>query len=130
MPLRNHAGWQLNTFSMPFLPIKILSLCQHCHVIRLHDSPPPGTVHQPIVEIFKAFDDLLLLKRGGYTIFNGALGRESSLLVSYFEAVPGVARHPRGVNPANWMLEVTGMSEEARLGVDFSEIFEGSSVAR
>jgi hypothetical protein len=39
----------------------------------------------------QAFDELLLLKRGGETIFQGALGHESSNLVSYFQAVGYVA---------------------------------------
>ena len=37
---------------------------------------------QPLLQ---AFDELLLLKRGGETIFNGQLGKDSSDLVEYFQ---------------------------------------------
>ena len=37
----------------------------------------------------QAFDNLLLLQRGGRTTYFGALGAESKALVAYLEAVPG-----------------------------------------
>ena len=42
------------------------------------------TIHQPSIDIFEAFDELLLLKRGGECIFNGQLGKHSSRLIDYF----------------------------------------------
>ena len=42
------------------------------------------TIHQPSIDIFEAFDELLLLKRGGETIYCGPLGDHSSELVHYF----------------------------------------------
>ena len=42
------------------------------------------TIHQPSIDIFEAFDELLLLKRGGECIFNGQLGKDSSRLIDYF----------------------------------------------
>lgn len=42
------------------------------------------TIHQPSIDIFEAFDELLLLKRGGELIFNGQLGDKSGHLVRYF----------------------------------------------
>lgn len=33
-------------------------------------------------------------------------------------------------NPANWMLEVTAPSNESKLGVDFSELYNASGLAR
>ena len=43
------------------------------------------TIHQPSIDIFESFDELLLLKRGGETIFNGQLGKDSKDLVKYFQ---------------------------------------------
>ena len=44
----------------------------------------------------QAFDELLLLKRGGETIFNGELGKGGSTLTSYFEAFSGVPKITKG----------------------------------
>lgn len=47
------------------------------------------TIHQPSTYIFESFDCLLLLKRGGLTVFFGKLGEHCQSLISYFESVPG-----------------------------------------
>ena len=60
----------------------------------------------------------------------GFLGKNSVDLVSYFEAVPGVQSIPGDLNPATWMLEVTTPGNEERLGVDFADIYEQSSLCR
>ncbi|KAJ1433886.1 P-loop containing nucleoside triphosphate hydrolase [Sesbania bispinosa] len=43
------------------------------------------TIHQPSIDIFEAFDELFLMKRGGQEIYVGPLGRQSSHLIKYFE---------------------------------------------
>ncbi|KAL8458358.1 hypothetical protein ACS0TY_036029 [Phlomoides rotata] len=43
------------------------------------------TIHQPGIDIFEAFNELLLLKRGGKVIFAGPLGQQSQEVISYFE---------------------------------------------
>ncbi|PKA63442.1 putative pleiotropic drug resistance protein 2 [Apostasia shenzhenica] len=43
------------------------------------------TIHQPSIDIFEAFDELFLMKRGGKEIYVGPLGRESCHLIDYFE---------------------------------------------
>lgn len=48
------------------------------------------TIHQPSIDIFEAFDELVLLKRGGETIFCGSLGEHSKDLIAYFSAIRGV----------------------------------------
>ena len=37
--------------------------------------------------VVQAFDELLLLKRGGQTIYCGPLGDQSSHLVAYFQVI-------------------------------------------
>lgn len=43
------------------------------------------TIHQPSIDIFESFDELLLLKRGGRTIYAGPLGKDSQDLIRYFK---------------------------------------------
>ncbi|KAL8037545.1 hypothetical protein ABFX02_11G046400 [Erythranthe guttata] len=86
------------------------------------------TIHQPSIDIFESFDELLFMKRGGELIYAGPLGPKSSKLIEYFEGVDGVRRIRPGYNPATWMLEVTSSAEENRLDVDFAEIYRQSNL--
>ncbi|KAI3671594.1 hypothetical protein L1987_87333 [Smallanthus sonchifolius] len=86
------------------------------------------TIHQPSIDIFESFDELLLLKRGGQVIYSGPLGRHSQQIIEYFEAVPGVPKITERYNPATWMLEVSSGAAEIRLGIDFAEHFTTSSL--
>lgn len=54
-----------------------------------HTAPrlPHARSHQPSLEIFEAFSELLLLKRGGEVIFAGPVGHDASHLISYFSAI-------------------------------------------
>ncbi|KAK4479170.1 hypothetical protein RD792_014681 [Penstemon davidsonii] len=86
------------------------------------------TIHQPSIDIFESFDELLFMKRGGELIYAGPLGPKSSKLIEYFEAIDGVTKIRPGYNPATWMLEVTSSAEENRLGVDFAEVYRKSNL--
>ncbi|XP_057969768.1 pleiotropic drug resistance protein 1-like [Malania oleifera] len=88
------------------------------------------TIHQPSIDIFEAFDELFLMKRGGESIYVGPLGRLSCHLIKYFEAIEGVSKIKDGYNPATWMLEVTTISQEIILGVNFAELYRNSEVYR
>ena len=79
---------------------------------------------------FESFDELLLLKRGGYCIYFGPLGDESCNLVDYFEAIPGVPRLQAGINPATWMLDVSTPGAEERIGEDFAHVYLQSDLFR
>jgi hypothetical protein len=46
------------------------------------------------------------------------------MLFHYVQEIEGVAEIKDGYNPATWMLEVTTVSQEFSLGVDFSDIQE------
>ncbi|XP_056691012.1 pleiotropic drug resistance protein 1 isoform X2 [Spinacia oleracea] len=88
------------------------------------------TIHQPSIDIFDAFDELLLLKRGGQQIFFGQIGRHGVQLIKYFEAINGIQKIKEGYNPATWMLEVTSVAQETALGVDFAQIYKDSDIYR
>jgi len=91
-----------------------------------------ATIHQPSSTIFDMFDDLLLLKKGGQTVFQGDLGPCSSNLISYFESM-GCKPMSRGENPASWMLNVLndGLMEKGEDGedqpLDFAKAWNDSS---
>jgi ABC-type multidrug transport system permease subunit len=86
------------------------------------------TIHQPSIDIFEAFDELLLMKRGGQVIYSGPLGRNSHKIIEYFEAIPGVPKIKEKYNPATWMLEVSSVAAEVKLGMDFAEYHTSSSL--
>ncbi|KAF0698139.1 Aste57867_11235 [Aphanomyces stellatus] len=86
------------------------------------------TIHQPSTEVFEMFDSLLLLKRGGETVFYGDLGAHSSHLIEYFSSIPGTAAIQAGANPATWMLEVIGAGVETKATntTDYVQVFQAS----
>ncbi|KAI3727207.1 hypothetical protein L1987_67018 [Smallanthus sonchifolius] len=86
------------------------------------------TIHQPSIDIFEAFDELFLMKRGGQELYAGPVGRQSCDLIEYFEAIDGVSKIKDGYNPATWMLEVSTTAQELALGVDFTEIYRNSEL--
>jgi hypothetical protein len=66
------------------------------------------TIHQPSIAIFNDFDELLLLKRGGETVFFGELGDHSTFLINYLESFDATPKIHPGENPATWMLTTIG----------------------
>lgn len=52
------------------------------------------------VEIFEAFDYLVLIQRGCHLTYFGYVGDESSVLIAYMEPQPGVKPICPGYNPA------------------------------
>ncbi|CAA2995350.1 pleiotropic drug resistance 3 [Olea europaea subsp. europaea] len=85
-------------------------------------------IHQPSIDIFEAFDELVLLKVGGHMIYCGPVGQHSCEVIRYFESISGVPKIRDNFNPATWMLEVTSTSSEAELGLDFAQIYKQSSL--
>ncbi|EQC25047.1 hypothetical protein SDRG_17068, partial [Saprolegnia diclina VS20] len=85
------------------------------------------TIHQPSSEVFKMFDQLLLLKRGGHTVYFGPLGTGSAHLIEYLEAIPDTPAIKPGHNPATWMLEVIGAGTAAgAVEKDFAALYSAS----
>ncbi|KAF8396936.1 hypothetical protein HHK36_018571 [Tetracentron sinense] len=88
------------------------------------------TIHQPSIDIFEAFDELLLMKRGGRVIYGGRLGENSQIMINYFQGISGIPPIPNGYNPATWMLEVSTPAAEQRIGQDFADIYRNSDQYR
>ena len=82
------------------------------------------TVHQPSREVFTMFDRLLLLKRGGKTVYFGDIGRDGRALRKYFEG-RGAPKMDITSNPADWMLDV--IADES---VDWVEEWNNSEEKR
>ena len=72
------------------------------------------TIHQPSSLLFESFDRLLLLEKGGTTVYFGEIGQDSKIIREYF------GRHgahcPSNANPAEYMLEAIGAGVTPRVG--------------
>ncbi|KAK9150152.1 hypothetical protein Syun_008461 [Stephania yunnanensis] len=88
------------------------------------------TIHQPSIDIFEAFDELLLMKLGGQLIYGGKLGLHSQIMIDYFQMIDGIPPIADGYNPAAWVLEVTSKAFEERVGQDFADIYRNSNQFR
>lgn len=83
------------------------------------------TIHQPSATLFEAFDRLLLLKKGGQTVYFGDIGENSEILLEYFER--NGARHcSESENPAEYILESIGAGATASVQEDWHEIWVNS----
>lgn len=83
------------------------------------------TIHQPNAALFENFDRLLLLQRGGRTVYFGDIGKDAAVLRSY------LARHgaeaPATENVAEYMLEAIGAGSSPRVGDrDWADIWDES----
>lgn len=83
------------------------------------------TIHQPSSMLFQRFDRLLLLAKGGKTVYFGEIGRNSRTLIDYFVRNGG-PDCPPGVNPAEYMLEVIGAAPGAHTDIDWPETWRNS----
>ncbi|KAJ6601432.1 ABC-2 type transporter-domain-containing protein [Mycena vulgaris] len=72
------------------------------------------TIHQPSALLFESFDRLLLLERGGETVYFGDIGKDSQVIRNYFGKNGAVC--PSNVNPAEYMLEAIGAGTTRRVG--------------
>ncbi|KAG9768781.1 ABC multidrug transporter I [Exophiala dermatitidis] len=83
------------------------------------------TIHQPNSALFENFDRLLLLQKGGETVYFGEIGKDASVLLSYFHKHG--ADCPSDANPAEWMLDAIGAGIAPRMGDrDWGEIWQES----
>ncbi|GMM33517.1 hypothetical protein DASC09_008420 [Saccharomycopsis crataegensis] len=76
------------------------------------------TIHQPSAVLFEQFDRLLLLKKGGYTVYFGDIGEHSRIMLDYFEAHGG-RKCEEFENPAEYILETIGAGATATVTQDW-----------
>ena len=83
------------------------------------------TIHQPNAALFENFDRLLLLQRGGRTVYFGDIGKDAHVLRSYLRS-HGAEAAPTD-NVAEFMLEAIGAGSATRVGDrDWADIWEDS----
>ncbi|VDC00110.1 unnamed protein product [Peniophora sp. CBMAI 1063] len=87
------------------------------------------TIHQPSAELFQVFDRLLLLKKGGQTVYFGDIGHEARTLIDYFQG-QGAAPIPPNANPAEYILDVIGAGATAQADRDWHETWQNSAEAQ
>ena len=83
------------------------------------------TIHQPGAALFENFDRLLLLQKGGETVYFGDIGRNANILLEYFRRNGAVC--PPDTNIAEWMLDAIGAGNTPQIGdKDWGEIWNES----
>ncbi|KAK4183343.1 ABC-2 type transporter-domain-containing protein [Podospora australis] len=80
------------------------------------------TIHQPSAQLFAQFDTLLLLQRGGKTVYFGDIGDNAQTVKDYFSRYG--APCPKEANPAEHMIDV--VSGELSQGRDWNEVWLNS----
>lgn len=83
------------------------------------------TVHQPSSLLFQRFDRLLLLAKGGRTVYFGDIGRDSKVVLDYFVR-NGASECSAGTNPAEYMLEAIGAAPGVQTFIDWPTIWKES----
>ncbi|KAK6345067.1 hypothetical protein TWF718_007006 [Orbilia javanica] len=83
------------------------------------------TIHQPSAMLFQRFDRLLLLAKGGKTVYFGEVGKDSSTLLDYF-ARNGGTPCAKNANPAEYMLEAIGAAPGTHSEVDWPLVWKQS----
>lgn len=83
------------------------------------------TIHQPSAALFQRFDRLLLLAKGGRTVYFGEVGQGSSTLIDYFTR-NGAPQFKRGTNPAEYMLDIVGAASKQKSSIDWPTVWRAS----
>ncbi|KIX01883.1 uncharacterized protein Z518_07822 [Rhinocladiella mackenziei CBS 650.93] len=83
------------------------------------------TIHQPSAILFQRFNRLLLLEKGGKTVYFGDIGNSSKTMISYLER-NGAPPCPANANPAEWMLEAIGAAPGSTADVNWHQTWRES----
>ncbi|KAL4784857.1 ABC-2 type transporter-domain-containing protein [Aspergillus varians] len=80
------------------------------------------TIHQPLASLFAQFNTLLLLAKGGKTVYFGDIGHNGATVKEYFGC--NGAPCPQDINPAEHMIDV--VSRSLSVGKDWNEVWLAS----
>jgi len=83
------------------------------------------TIHQPSAMLFQRFDRLLLLARGGRTVYFGEIGVDSRTLIDYF-VKNGAPDCEAGANPAEYILQVIGAAAGSKTEIEWPQVWQRS----
>ncbi|KAK9465563.1 ABC-2 type transporter-domain-containing protein [Lipomyces arxii] len=83
------------------------------------------TIHQPSATLFEQFDKLLLLKKGGKTVYFGDIGASSASVIEYFQS-NGAPPCGEDENPAEYILNCIGAGATAAADKDWYEVWAQS----
>lgn len=103
------------------------SICDLMEKLTRNGQAILCTVHQPSSLLFQRFDRLLLLAKGGRTVYFGDIGQDSHILVDYFERNGGPKVSP-GANPAEYMLAAIGAAPGAATAIDWPSVWREVSL--
>ncbi|KAI9375567.1 ABC-2 type transporter-domain-containing protein [Aspergillus egyptiacus] len=101
------------------------SICSLLETLTKNGQAILCTIHQPSAILFQRFDRLLLLAKGGKTVYFGDIGSGSRTLMDYFVRNGGPAC-PAGRNPAEHMLEVISAAPGAHSDINWPETWRNS----
>ena len=79
------------------------------------------TIHQPSAQLFAQFDTLLLLARGGKTVYFGDIGDNGATIKQYFGQYG--AHCPVAANPAEFMIDVVTGGIESVKHMDWHQVW-------
>ena len=94
--LDSQSAWAIVTFLRTLAEVGQAILC---------------TIHQPSAELFQSFDRILLLQKGGETVYFGDLGHNATTLIKYFERNGSRPCAP-GENPWVWSRRIVFSSAD------------------
>ncbi|KAF2681574.1 hypothetical protein K458DRAFT_420360 [Lentithecium fluviatile CBS 122367] len=101
------------------------SICNLMEKLTKNGQAILCTIHQPSSLLFQRFDRLLLLSKGGKTVYFGEIGYGSRTLLDYFVRNGAPSCAP-GANPAEYMLEVIGAAPGSHTDIDWPATWRAS----
>lgn len=101
------------------------SICDLMEKLTRNGQAILCTIHQPSSLLFQRFDRLLLLAKGGKTVYFGDIGKNSHILLDYF-ARNGGPQHDSSENPAEYMLAAIGAAPGTGTDIDWPAVWKNS----